>query len=57
MKQEIKFRGQRVDTKEWVEGDLVHDYWIREDVSPRAAIRYFIKGACSFPIEVKDESV
>jgi len=57
MNREIKFRGQLVGTKEWVYGDLVHQYWKQGDTFLECAIRYKIKGVYSYPMEVIPESV
>jgi len=54
---QILFRGKRVGTDEWVEGDLVHDYWISDNKTLKTAIRYLIGSHYSFPIEVDPSTV
>lgn len=53
----IKFRGKRIDNGEWIEGDLVHKYWLQGDYFMETAIRYLIGELYSFPIEVDPETV
>lgn len=54
---EIKFKAKRLDNGEWVEGDLLHKYWIRGDEFIETAIRYLIGDYYSFPIPVHPKTV
>jgi uncharacterized phage protein (TIGR01671 family) len=53
----IKFRGKRIDNGDWVEGDLVHDYWISYNQTLKISIRYKIGDYYSFPIEIHPSTV
>ena len=54
---EILFRGKRANNVGWIEGDLLHDYWMHGDVFLPFAIRYKINGIYSFPFPVIPETV
>jgi len=57
----ILFKAKRADNGEWIEGDLLHDYWVGGDTFIPFSIRYKMKkninGFYSFPIEVLPETV
>lgn len=57
MKREILFRGKRIDNGEWIEGDLVHKYWIGGNNFIPCAIRYEMGDYYSYPIEVHPSTV
>ena len=57
MKSEILFKAKRANNDEWIEGDLLHDYWVGGDTFIPFSIRYKINGVYSFPIEVLPETV
>lgn len=54
---EILFRGKRVDNGEWVEGNLLQDYWVGDNVFIPYSIRYKINGVYSYPIQVIPETI
>ena len=54
MSRAIKFRGQRIDTKKWHYGDLIHEGY---DVFNQIFLPVSIKEAMYVPIEVIPETV
>lgn len=48
----IKFKGKRIDNGEWIEGDLLHDYWFSTIHTEPYCIRYKIDNHYSYPIPI-----